>query len=171
MACPRPAPDAATTDAEDGEPLPEGPGHQALRGARASEAGQWYAIATRAAVPDLRPVSSVIIEEGRRLDDEGAIRLHAIVAMPDHIHLLVTLLGDTTLDRAMKLLKGRSSRRANERLQRTGSLWQPAYYDRRLRDPREAYAQWGYILENPIQRGLVDDWRDYPHCFTTPFAA
>ena len=149
--------------------MPGGPGHRALRGGRASGTGHWYAVTTRAVVRDLRPVSACIIDEGKRLDAEEVIQLHALVVMPDHTHILLALLGDTTLERAVKLLKGRSSRRVNGLLGRSGALWQPAYYDRRLRSPDEAYAQWGYILENPVRRGLVGDWHDYPHCFTTPF--
>jgi REP element-mobilizing transposase RayT len=37
---------------------------------------------------------------------QGRFKLHAFVLMPDHVHLLLTPSVDTTLERAMQLIKG-----------------------------------------------------------------
>ena len=36
----------------------------------------------------------------------GRFQLHDFVIMPDHLHLLMTLPGDITIERAMQLIKG-----------------------------------------------------------------
>jgi putative transposase len=140
-----------------------------LRAGRQSVPSEWYAVTTCSVWPDLRPAGDKIIAEARRLEDEDLVELYAVVAMPDHVHLLFALLGEVTLGRVMKLFKGRSSRAANKVLGGSGSLWQRAYYDHLIRGRDESYAHWWYILQNPVRRNLVEEWEDYPHTYTVPY--
>lgn len=64
--------------------------------------------------------------------------LHEFVVMPDHFHLLITPL--ETLERSMQLIKGAFSYRAKKELGFLGEIWQPSYYDRRVRDIDEYIA-------------------------------
>jgi len=144
----------------------EHPGHRALRAGRESVAGEWYAITTRGAIEDLRPVARVVIDEARRLEGEGYIRLHVIVVMPDHCHMMFELLGPSSLPRVMQLIKGRSSRTANQALSRKGPLWMEAYYEHLIHDGRDAHEQWWYFVQNPVREGLADRWDDYAHTYT-----
>ena len=43
-----------------------------------------------------------------------------------------------------------------------GRLWQRDYYDHIARDPADVQAQCRYVLNNPVRKGLVDEWTDYP---------
>jgi putative transposase len=37
---------------------------------------------------------------------EKKFRIHDFVVMPDHMHLLITVTGDMTIEKAMQLIKG-----------------------------------------------------------------
>ena len=85
--------------------------------------------------------------------------LHEFVVMPDHFHLLIT--PSESLERAMQLIKGGFSFRANKELGFIHEIWQPSYYDRRVRDAEEYFAFREYIRQNPVRRGLVVNVEDY----------
>ena len=46
--------------------------------------------------------------------------LHDFVVMPDHVHLLMTVHGDMTIEKAMQLIKGRFSYRLKREFQICG---------------------------------------------------
>lgn len=41
--------------------------------------------------------------------------------------------------------------------------WQKDFYDHIIRDDEDLGAQIRYVAENPVRRGLVTNWRDYPY--------
>jgi len=79
--------------------------------------------------------------------------------MPDHFHLSIT--PTETLERALQLIKGGFSYRAKKELGFMREIWQPSYYDRRVRDLNEYGAFREYIHRNPVKRGLVASAQDY----------
>ena len=144
------------------------PGHKALRIGRESVHYEWYAATVCANGVDLVPAAPAIIDAARALADEKLIALHCIVVLADHCHLMFSLSGGKTLAEVMQRFKGRSSRLANRALGRRGPLWQPAYYEHLIRDPEDAYSHWWYIVQNPVRRGLVERWQDYPWTLAIP---
>ena len=82
--------------------------------------------------------------------------------MPDHIHLLIEgEKAEADMRRFTRLFK-----------QETGywfkgiyhdKLWQLGYYERVLRDDEAMLGVARYILENPVRRGLVEYFADYPY--------
>jgi putative transposase len=79
--------------------------------------------------------------------------LHEFVVMPDHFHLMST--PRESLERAMQLIKGGFSFRAKKELGFMHEIWQPSFYDRRVRDAEEYFAFREYIQQNPVKRGLA----------------
>lgn len=86
----------------------------------------------------------------------GHYLLHDFVVMPDHVHLLITP-QNTTLERAIQLIKGGFSRRIVSTL----PIWQRGFTDHRIRDREDFDARRKYIRENPVQAGLVQFAEDY----------
>jgi len=87
--------------------------------------------------------------------------LHDFVLMPDHFHLLLTPI--VTLERAVQLIKGGFSFRAKRELGFAHEIWQPSYYDRRVRDAEEFFAFREYIRRNPVKKGLVRAAEEYEY--------
>ena len=89
--------------------------------------------------------------------------MHVAVVMPDHMHLIFTILeGEFTLPRIMKGIKGASSRRINQLLGRAGNLWQEESFDHVVRSHEWTQRKIEYVCNNPVRNGLVTDLNDYP---------
>ena len=81
--------------------------------------------------------------------------------MPDHLHLLVMGIYDkSNLRRFMSVFKQKSGywfkKNYNE------DLWHISYYDHVLRKEESMEEVAFYILGNPVRKGLVSDFREYP---------
>ncbi len=102
-----------------------------------------------------------------RHDDARRYNLDVAVVMPDHAHLVLTPGIDELRQRVMPLfeimqaIKAASARKINQRLECHGTIWQEESFDRVLRSAEDNYAKVMYVLENPVRRGLVSDWRKY----------
>jgi putative transposase len=81
------------------------------------------------------------------------------VVMTDHFHLLIT--PSETLERAMQLIKGGFSFRAKKEWGFSHEVWQPSYYDRRVRDIEEYFAFREYIRQNPVKKWMAMTPEDY----------
>ena len=92
-------------------------------------------------------------------------QLHDFVVMPDHVHLLITVGGDMTIERAMQFVKGGFSFRLRKESGYLGEVWQRGFSEVRV-DDRELSAISDYIAENPVKAGLVDSPEEFPYCFT-----
>ena len=44
-----------------------------------------------------------------------------------------------------------------------GKLWQRSSYDHAFRYGESVEASIGYVLANPVRKGLVENWEDYPY--------
>ena len=97
---------------------------------------------------------------------KGKYLLHEFVVMPDHFHLLITPC--ESLERAMQLIKGGFSFRAKRELGFAYEIWQPSFYDRRVRDTEEYFAFCEYIRRNAPKRGLARRAEDYRYSSAWP---
>ena len=93
-------------------------------------------------------------EHGKRID------LHAVVVMPDHVHLLFTPLRDDdgwphTLYKIMKAIKGTSARDVNKLTGTGGPVWQDESFDHVLRSNESLKEKTEYIRMNPVRKGLA----------------
>src|SRR5487761_89969 len=52
---------------------------------------------------------------------------HDFVIMPDHVHLLITVRGDITIERAMQFIKGGFSFRLRKEFGYRGEVWQRGF--------------------------------------------
>lgn len=96
------------------------------------------------------------------------------VVMPDHLHLFVRVAGEQSLGVWVKGLKRAisngicSSRSPSGALPIDGgpaknSLWQPGFFDHLVRSTESYAEKWVYVRDNPVRKGLVDKWEDWPY--------
>ena len=89
----------------------------------------------------------------RSLEDYG-VWVDAYVAMPDHLHLIVSMARESvSLGEWVKAFKAVVAHREFR--------WQPGYFDHVLRSDESAGEKWEYIRMNPVRAGLVarpDQW-------------
>ena len=132
----------------------------ALRIGRYSESGRIYLVTAatlgRRRVFDDFACGRCVVEEMRRLAEQGCVASLAWVVMPDHLHWLLQLGEYADLSDTIRTLKGRSAHRLG------GPLWQSAFHDRALRREEDLLATARYIVANPLRARLVDRLGDYP---------
>jgi REP element-mobilizing transposase RayT len=87
-------------------------------------------------------------------------KLHAYVAMPNHVHMLATPL--VPFATWLKSLKGYTGFEAIRLLGISPPFWQDESYDHLVRDAREFERLRGYIENNPVRAGLCAAPEDYP---------
>jgi len=92
----------------------------------------------------------------------GDARMLAWVLMPDHVHWLLQLGAKDTLSLVVNRLKSASARLANQALNRSGVLWEPAFHDHALRSEEDLRSVGRYLVANPLRAGLVERIGDYP---------
>jgi REP element-mobilizing transposase RayT len=109
--------------------------------------GPWYL--------SMPQVAEVVVETLKRGDaTHGHYELHSYVAMPNHVHLLVT--PRVIRGRWLGPLKGFTAHKANKILGRGGSaFWQGESYDHLVRHNGEFGRIQGYIENNPVKAGLA----------------
>jgi REP element-mobilizing transposase RayT len=101
------------------------------------------------------------------LHDQGTkAEIHAVVVMPDHVHLLLTPLRDSegnlySLVEILQGIKGSSAHSLNRALRRSGPVWQEESFDHVLRTEESFSEKVEYIRQNPVRRGLVTVPEDY----------
>ena len=98
-----------------------------------------------------------------RYRDAGEFTVHEFVIMPNHIHLLISLDDEHAVGRAMQMVKGGFSHAVGQAGLKLKAVWQPSYYEHRVRDEDEYERMRNYIHQNPVRRGLSDRAIDYPY--------
>jgi len=87
--------------------------------------------------------------------------LMVICVMPDHIHLLLAPISENLIN-----LIGRWKAYTTHLIWKEGyggKVWQRSFYDHALRKDEDLLKVAEYIVYNPVRKGLVEDWRDYPY--------
>lgn len=150
---------------------------------------EWYA--TTAAVYCVtlcarhhgEPFANTAVAQGtvaalRYYRDHGFCMVYAYCLMPDHLHAIMRLLTpagprpaawgseqEAPLKGLMKLVgnfKQYTTREVAWKHGLRGRLWQRDLYDHIARGEEDFQAQCLYALNNPVRRGMVERWRDYP---------
>ncbi|GKT09324.1 transposase [Desulforhabdus sp. TSK] len=139
-----------------------------LRKGRFSQLGNVYFITT--GTKDRLPVfsnpaaSKIVLDSLRWLNDQGKIELLAAMVMPDHVHF-VARLRSTTLPSLMHSLKSFTSNKIHDLPNREDRLWEAQYYDHAIRTDDELRERILYCLQNPVRKGLVGHFREWPHWY------
>jgi REP element-mobilizing transposase RayT len=92
------------------------------------------------------------------------------VLMPDHLHVVLIPRGDQTISRLMRTIKGYVSRVINSERGATGSLWQPSFHDRVMRNERHLLETLEYMHRNPVTAGIASSPEEYRFSSACPQA-
>ncbi|MBI5378937.1 MAG: transposase [Nitrospirae bacterium] len=82
--------------------------------------------------------------------------------MPDHLHVIAQGLDDLSeVWRSLVTFKQQSGYWL--KLHRPWCRWQKDFYDHVVRKGEDLRSQVLYVLDNPVRRGLVKQWEQYPY--------
>jgi REP-associated tyrosine transposase len=93
--------------------------------------------------------------------ERGAYLLHEFVVMPNHLHLLLTPGGETSLEKAVQLIKGGSSHQIYEQRENKIQIWSSGFHEATIRGETDYEGRRHYIRMNPVEAGLAarpEDW-------------
>jgi putative transposase len=107
--------------------------------------------------------AEILIQTLSHYRASGAYQLHQFVVMPDHLHLLLTPSANTSLEKAIQLIKGGSSHAIHTQRQCQSLIWQEGFYDWTIRDADDWEAKVAYIRLNLVKAGLVAKPEDWPY--------
>ena len=94
--------------------------------------------------------------------EKKEVPIFAFCFMPDHVHLLLQASLICSIPSFIGSFKSICSRVGWVDFGFEKSFWQRRYYDHFLRKEENIKEVIYYILNNPVRKGLVQDWRDYP---------
>jgi putative transposase len=109
--------------------------------------------------------AGLLIDTLRSLMAEGKFELHDFVIMPDHVHMLLTVFDNMTIEKAMQFLKGRFSHRLSHELGHKGEVWQRGFTEVQVMDSGSFEKHREYIAQNPVKSRLVESPDEFPFCF------
>ena len=92
---------------------------------------------------------------------ENDIPLYAYCVMPDHVHFLLSASKTKGIIEFVREIKSRSTKLAWQHGCQ-GTIWQRSFYDHFLRRDEDCMLVAKYIIGNPVRKGLVEHWEDYP---------
>jgi len=87
--------------------------------------------------------------------DHDRYIIHKYVVMPNHVHVLVELLGNSNLSDICKSWKNFSALQINRFLGRSGQFWHHESWDRMIRNERHYCNVVAYIDKNIQQGGVM----------------
>lgn len=109
--------------------------------------------------------ANLLIDIIRSLVVERRFKVHDFVIMSDHLHLLIEVAGEMTIEKAMQLVKGRFSHRLSHEFGYKGEVWQRGFTEVQVMNKQELEMHRTYIANNRVKAGIVDSPEKYPFCF------
>jgi REP element-mobilizing transposase RayT len=107
-------------------------------------------------------IIATLVENAFYAFDGERYRLHGWTIMPNHVHVLMTMMPTSSLGAVVSSWKRFTARKANEHLGRRGAFWQNDYWDRFIRNEAHFAATTSYIDQNPVKAGLVAHASEWP---------
>ncbi len=110
-----------------------------------------------------KPHANLLIDVMRSYAAAKKFTIHDFVVMPDHVHLLMTLDGTMSIEKAVQLIKGGYSYRVKKELGYRGEIWQRGFSEVRVDDRASFLAHREYIDQNPVKAGLARAPDEFPY--------
>jgi len=101
-------------------------------------------------------VAHSVFETARRYHVAERWHLKLLLLMPDHLHMLIAIDGDTVLSDLIRDFKRITAKTAKVR-------WQRNFFDYRLRHDENEDEKAEYIRQNPVRAGLAEADEKWPY--------
>ena len=115
----------------------------------------------RALVFASAPVASAAVDVLTECASRTHVPVYGYCVMPDHVHLVLGPSSTCDIITFVGQFKN-LTQRAAWRLGVSGAFWQPRFWDHFLRRDEDVEVAVRYVLNNPVRRGLVEQWLGYP---------
>ena len=83
--------------------------------------------------------------------------------MPNHFHILLTPSANTSLEKAIQLVKGGSSHAIHKTRGQEMVIWQEGFFDWTIRGSADWHVKVEYIRMNPVRAKLVARPEEWPY--------
>ena len=107
-------------------------------------------------------LAKIVVEQIVACRERGFYKLHAFALMPDHLHVLITPSDETTIEKAMQMIKGGSAHQMGIERPQQFPIWHRGFHDRWIRDAEQFWQAKSYIEQNPVKARLVGTAEQYP---------
>lgn len=118
---------------------------------------------------------AAIVAEAIHFRDKKQYDLYAFTIMSNHVHMVFATVRRAvvrpsspqacptyTVTEILQKLKWNTALKANKILHRSGAFWQDESYDHVIRTDEELTRTIEYVLNNPVEAGLVRSWEQWP---------
>jgi REP element-mobilizing transposase RayT len=102
------------------------------------------------------PEAAEIVWNALRHFDGQRYRLHAWCIMPNHVHVVVSPLGDHGLPEILHSWKSFTAHAINQALGRKGEVWERESFDHLIRSADAVDRFISYTQNNPVEAGLCE---------------
>jgi putative transposase len=109
-------------------------------------------------------MASLLIDVLRSYVSAGKFKIHDFVIMPNHVHLLITVDWNMSIEKAVQLIKGNFSYRVKKELGYQREVWQRGFSEDQVMDRESFLKHKAYIDNNPVKAGLADAPGKWPYC-------
>ena len=118
-------------------------------------------ICTHKNIPLLKKYGKLIFQSIMEGPLSKGSDMMAVCVMPDHVHFLLSPISENLIG-----LVGRWKGYTTHLIEMKGykgKVWQRSFYDHALRKEEDLMKVAEYIVCNPVRKGLVRDWEEYPY--------
>lgn len=134
--------------------------------------GSSYFVTTKCwqghAVFQIPKIAQMMVQTLLHYREQNAYSLHEFVVMPNHLHVLLTQAANTSLEKAVQLIKGGSSHAIHKQCGHKMEIWQEGFHDWTIRDAADWHAKVEYIRFNPVRAKLVSAPEEWPYSSAAP---
>lgn len=95
-------------------------------------------------------------------------KVHELVLMPDHFHVMLTPAFEVSLEKVVQFIKGGFSYRAKKELGTNLEIWQPGYNSHNVQNADDYHTHRDYIYQNPVKAGLCREPQEYRYSSANP---
>lgn len=113
-------------------------------------------------------VQKIVLNAWKNLHDRGLIHLIAVCVMNNHVHVVLKAPEDVSSMSIVPLMESHrnfTAHKANHVLDEPlADFWEETYHNRRVH-PRELADTIQFVLNNPVEAGLAENWMKWPGAF------